>query len=210
MTKYIPTAGQTVGPFYNYALMRDGENDLTGGGKASGETVVIEGRVTEGSGAPVRDVLLEIWQANSHGRYNHPADDSDRGLDENFRGFGRTLSDEDGCFRFVTIKPGAVPAEGAGGSSVGESAAGGRTGGGNVWQAPHIAISIFASGLTRRLVTRLYFPGEDANATDPALSGIPEGDRERLIAKPGDGGGEKSIRFDIVLQGEGETPFFEE
>jgi protocatechuate 3,4-dioxygenase, alpha subunit len=190
----IPTAGQTVGPFYNYALMRDGENDLTAQG-AAGDKIIVEGQVIDGTGEPLRDVLLEIWQANAQGRYNHPNDDSDRELDENFRGFGRALTDGDGRYRFVTIKPGAVPADG------------------NQWQAPHIAFSIFAAGLTRRLVTRLYFPGEDANETDPALSGIPEGDRARLIGRSvvggaGDSGSGNTVRFDIVLQGDGETPFF--
>jgi protocatechuate 3,4-dioxygenase alpha subunit len=201
MAKQTPTAGQTIGPFYNYALMREGENDLTQGGKAAGETIIVEGSVVDGTGAPVRDVMLEIWQANAQGRYNHPADDSDRALDENFRGFGRALSDGDGCFRFTTIKPGAVPAAGpSGGSGPGQA-------GDNVWQAPHIAFSIFASGLTRRLVTRLYFPGDEANESDPALSNIPEGDRARLIAQAG---ADNIFRFDIVLQGDGETPFFED
>jgi protocatechuate 3,4-dioxygenase, alpha subunit len=198
MAKQTPTAGQTIGPFYNYALMRDGENDLTQGGKAAGEIITIEGSVVDGTGNPVRDVMLEVWQANAQGRYNHPADDSDRALDENFRGFGRALSDGDGCFQFTTIKPGAVPAAGPNGGSAA---------GGNVWQAPHIAFSIFASGLTRRLVTRLYFPDEEANDSDPALSNIPEGDRARLIAQAG---ADNIFRFDIVLQGDGETPFFED
>jgi protocatechuate 3,4-dioxygenase, alpha subunit len=199
MVKQTPTAGQTVGPFYNYALMRDGESDLTQGGKAAGEAITIEGSVIDGTGNPLRDVMLEIWQANAQGRYNHPADDSDRALDKNFRGFGRALTDDAGCFRFTTIKPGAVPAAAQSGES-GQA-------GDNVWQAPHIAFSIFASGLTRRLVTRLYFPHEEANATDPALSNIPEGDRARLVAQ---GGADNIFRFDIVLQGDGETPFFED
>jgi protocatechuate 3,4-dioxygenase alpha subunit len=194
-SKTTPSAGQTVGPFFNYALLRDGENDLTADGKAAGDVIIVEGQVIDGAGGPLRDVLLEIWQANAQGRYNHPADapanSGDRELDENFRGFGRTLTDGDGCYRFVTIKPGAVPGEG------------------NQWQAPHIAISIFAAGLTRRLVTRLYFPGEDANDADPALSGVPEEDRMRLVGDVVEGS-DNTVRFNIVLQGDGETPFFED
>ncbi|MCC2663131.1 MAG: protocatechuate 3,4-dioxygenase, alpha subunit [Geminicoccaceae bacterium] len=185
----MATAWQTLGPFFDRKLIRHG-HDLTraGQGRPQGEVIELAGRVLQDGGAPVGGALIEIWQANSAGRYAHPADCSARPLDPNFKGFGRTLTDPEGRYRFVTVKPGAVPFEG------------------NRWQAPHILVAIFAAGLLRRLVTRLYFPDEPANESDPILATV--GDpmaRATLIAKA-DGAG--SYRFDIVLRGAGETAFF--
>jgi protocatechuate 3,4-dioxygenase beta subunit len=185
----MATAWQTLGPFFDRKLLRHG-HDLTraGQGRPRGEVIELAGRVLQDGGAPVGGALIEIWQANAAGRYAHPADRSARPLDPNFMGFGRTLTDPEGSYRFVTVKPGAVPLEG------------------NRWQAPHILVAIFAAGLLRRLVTRLYFPDEPANESDPILATV--GDpmaRATLIAKPG---GAASYRFDIVLRGAGETAFF--
>jgi protocatechuate 3,4-dioxygenase alpha subunit len=185
------TPSQTVGPFFSRALLHEGWNDLTTRG-AAGQIIVITGRVLDGAGAPVPDALLEIWQANAAGRYDHPDDTRDTLLDRHFSGFGRAGTDAQGRFRFRTIKPGPVP--GAEGSM----------------QAPHINVSVFARGLLKRLVTRIYFPDEPLNAHDPVLALLPDAARRTtLIAQPGEGESKLDLRFDIVLQGDHETVFFD-
>ena len=190
------TPSQTIGPFFHRALLHQGWNDLAARG-AAGERVAIEGRVLDGDGAPVSDAMVEIWQANAAGRYDHPEDlqqedRQTRPLDPNFHGFGRTATDPDGRFRLRTIKPGRVP--GIGGAP----------------QAPHINVSIFARGLLKRLVTRIYFPGEPLNEADPLLSALPADRRVTLIARIADGGAaERVLHFDIVLQGDNETVFLD-
>jgi protocatechuate 3,4-dioxygenase alpha subunit len=177
-----------VGPFFSFALDHPEWADLTGGG-AAGERIVIEGTVRDGDGAAVPDALIEIWQANAAGRYAHPEDTQDKPLDPRFRGYGRCATADDGSFRFVTIKPGPVP------------------GRGNSLQAPHINLAIFARGLLKQLCTRLYFAGEAANEADPVLSSIEDPAlRRTLLAAPAGGG---TWRLDIVLQGPGETVFFD-
>ena len=188
-----PTASQTVGPFFHYALDRPDWSDLTAAG-ATGQKIIIEGRVTDGDGAPAADALLEIWQANAAGRYAHPEDTQDKPIDPKFRGFGRVCTDAEGRYRFTTIRPGAVP------------------GRGNAMQAPHINVSVFARGLLKRLVTRIYFGDEPSNETDPVLSAIEdEAVRRTLVATASRGGKGQPLayRFDIVLQGKGETAFFD-
>lgn len=185
------TPSQTIGPFFHYALPREGLNDLT---KAApqGEKILIEGRVVDGDGAPVVDALIEIWQANAAGKYAHDEDSQDKSVDPGFIGFGRCATDEEGIYRFTTIRPGSV------------------TGPDGTAQAPHIEVSIFARGLLKRLVTRIYFADEPANERDPVLTSIADAAvRESLLAQPRNGGTPKSYRFDIVLQGEGETAFFD-
>lgn len=188
--KRVPTASQTVGPFFSFGLEHPQWADLTDGGKAAGETIRIEGRVIDGDGAPVPDALLEIWQANAAGRYAHPDDAREKSLAPHFRGFGRCATKEDGSFAFRTIRPGSVP------------------GRGNALQAPHVTFCIFARGLLRHLYTRLYF--EDcmaSNDADPLLASIEdEALRATLIARKT---APATYRFDIRLQGEGETAFFE-
>ena len=188
-----PSAWQTLGPFFDRQLVRAG-NDLTrlkaDAPAAEGRVIEIVGQVREIDAAPVPGCLIELWQANAAGRYAHPADRSDRPLDPNFRGFGRALTDPDGRYSFRTIKPGAVPSRG------------------NRWQAPHILFSLFAAGLLRRLVTRLYFPDEHATTTDPILATIDDpAARATLIARI-DAAAPARYVFDIVLRGEGETAFF--
>ncbi len=187
-TELKPTPSQTVGPFFHFALPYPGGetlvNELT-----LGERITVEGRVTDGAGAPINDVLIEIWQANSQGRYNHPDDTRERQLDPNFNGFGRTQTDENGRFRFHTIKPGPVPGPDC------------------TMQAPHINMSVLGRGIMKRMATRVYFSGEAANADDPILALVPAARRETLIAeRVGDGA---AYRFDIRLQGENETVFFD-
>lgn len=191
--KLIPTASQTVGPFFHLGLDRPDWADLTRD-NPSGERIVIEGRVLDGDGAPVPDAMIETWQANAAGRYNHPDDDrADKPVDPHFRGFGRAATDGDGRFRITTIKPGPVP------------------GRGNALQAPHLTLAIFARGLLRHLYTRLYFADEPGNANDPLLSSIEdETARATLLARRSEGGGgATSYEFDIVLQGENETVFLD-
>lgn len=188
-----PTASQTVGPFFHYALDRPDWSDLTAAG-ATGQKIIIEGLVTDGDGAPAADALLEIWQANAAGRYAHPEDTQEKPIDPKFRGFGRVCTDAEGRYRFTTIRPGAVP------------------GRGNALQAPHINVSVFARGLLKRLVTRIYFGDEPSNETDPVLGAIEdEAVRRTLVATASRGGKGQTLayRFDIVLQGQGETAFFD-
>ncbi|MEA2377076.1 MAG: protocatechuate 3,4-dioxygenase, alpha subunit, partial [Thermoleophilaceae bacterium] len=153
------------------------------------DAVRVFGTVRDGEGEPVIDSMIEIWQANAAGRYAHPEDvREDVPLEEGFDGSGRTCTDDEGNYEFVTVKPGPVP--GLGGAT----------------QAPHIDVSVFARGLLKRLVTRIYFPDEaEANEADPLLSSIEDPDaRAALVAVEEDGG----LRFDINLQGDRETTFF--
>jgi len=192
--KLIPTGSQTVGPFFHFGLERPAWADLTGGGRAQGERIRIEGQVRDGDGAPVQDALLEIWQANAAGKYDHAEDTQDKPVDAQFRGFGRCATDAQGRYAFTTVRPGRVP------------------GRGNTLQAPHINMTIFARGLLKHLVTRVYFADQAAaNETDPVLSQVEgAGARQTLIAgAAAAAGGIPTYRFDIVLQGEGETAFFE-
>jgi protocatechuate 3,4-dioxygenase alpha subunit len=181
------TPAQTVGPFFSFSLLQTGQSELVS--PDAPDAVRIEGRVLDGEGTPVNDAMVEIWQACRSGRYPHPADGRhDLPLDPGFTGFGRCGTDEEGRFSFVTVKPGRVPGPD------------GRM------QAPHIEVSVFARGLLHRLATRLYFPDEvEANGADPVLASIEDPDaRASLIAEPSENG----LRFDIRLQGEGETAFF--
>jgi protocatechuate 3,4-dioxygenase alpha subunit len=186
--KFGTTPSQTVGPFFHFALPYPGGETLTNAATL-GERISIEGQVIDGDGLAVTDALIEIWQANSQGRYNHPEDTQERQLDPNFNGFGRSQTDADGRFRFHTIKPG--PAPGPGGAP----------------QAPHINISVLGRGILKRMATRLYFSDDPANAADPILALVPVERRGTLIAtRIGDGA---AYRFDIRLQGENETVFFD-
>jgi protocatechuate 3,4-dioxygenase alpha subunit len=182
------TPSQTIGPFFRPSLIRPGL-DLPVNPQTRGERIVIEGRVLDGDGVPVDDAIVEIWQANADGRYDHPDDTQEPRLDPNFHGFGRAATDASGWFRFRTIKPGAVPAPGEG------------------LQAPHINVTIFARGLLKHLVTRMYFPDEPLNARDPVLALVPAERRSTLLARAIETAGERVFRFDIVLQGEHETVF---
>ena len=183
------TPSQTIGPFYAPALLRDVWNVLTTDSTA-GERIRIEGRVIDGAGNVVPDALIEIWQANAHGRFNHPRDQRDVPLDPEFGGFGRSGTDDDGVYWFETIRPGAVPFEGA------------------QVQAPHISVIVHARGMLNHAQTRLYFEDEAANATDPVLALVPADRRETLIARREEADGGVTYRLDIVLQGQGETVFF--
>jgi protocatechuate 3,4-dioxygenase, alpha subunit len=183
-----PTPSQTIGPFFHDALLDEDRSELVSPDHP--EAIRIEGTIYDGEGEPVSDAMVEIWQANGAGRYNDAKDDrQDLPLDEGFSGFGRSGTDADGRFSFVTVKPGPVPLPDGG------------------MQAPHIMVSVFARGLLKRVVTRICFPDEEeANANDPVLSSVEDpGFRRTLVAHDeGD-----ALRFDIYLQGENQTAFFE-
>jgi protocatechuate 3,4-dioxygenase, alpha subunit len=183
----LPTPSQTVGPFFNIGLPGVHSHVVA---PDADDAIRISGVVYDGEGEPVVDALLEIWQANRAGRYDHPDDTREEPpLEEGFRGFGRAETDGDGRYEFVTVKPGPVPASEGG------------------LQAPHIMVTVFARGLLKHLSTRIYFPDEsEANGADPVLSSVEPDRRQTLVAAPdGDGG----LRFDVRLQGEDETIFFD-
>ena len=181
------TAAQTVGPFVSIGFEKSAVRDIAPAGVA-GERVTITGRILDGDGQPVTDAVIETWQANSYGKYAHPDDAQEKLLEDNFIGFGRVLTDTQGGFRLTTIKPGTVA--GPGGQE----------------QAPHITVVIFMRGLLKQLMTRIYFPDDAANATDPVLSLVPEARRATLIAaKSADG----TLQWNVYLQRPHETVFFD-
>ncbi len=182
------TTSQTVGPYFSIGLTRLRKADLVGSG-VSGEKISISGRVIDGNGKPVPDAMLEIWQANSHGKYAHPEDTQNKTLEPAFQGYGRMGVDENGGFQFTTVKPGAVP------------------GPDGKMQAPHIAVSVFARGLLLRLVTRIYFPEEAANADDYVLNLVEPARRGTLIARKTAAAG--AFEWNVILQGVDETVFFD-
>ncbi|MEK6243503.1 MAG: protocatechuate 3,4-dioxygenase subunit alpha [Pseudomonadota bacterium] len=183
------TTSQTVGPYLHIGLTWLIVENLAPAGVA-GERISIEGGVIDGDGKPVNDALVEIWQANADGKYAHPQDRQAKPLEKGFRGFGRSATDDKGVFRFQTIKPGRVPGpEGK-------------------LQAPHIAVNVFMRGQLKQLVTRIYFPGDPANAEDPVLALVPADRRDTLIAKRG-AGKRSALEWSVVLQGRDETVFFD-
>lgn len=181
------TPSQTIGPFFAYALTPRAyggkelatEHVATEG--VAGERIRIEGVVYDGDGVPVGDALLETWQADAEGRFNAAGN-------AGFTGFGRAETTAAGAYFIETVRPGTLP------------------GPNGAMQAPHLTVSVFARGLLVRLATRIYFDGEPGNAGDPVLALVPEERRATLIAKRGPGG---VFRFDVRLQGEGETVFFD-
>jgi protocatechuate 3,4-dioxygenase, alpha subunit len=183
------TTSQTVGPYFSIGLTPLKKDNLAGSG-ISGERVTISGRVLDGDGVGVPDAMLEIWQANSHGKYAHPEDAQNKKLEPAFQGYGRIPTDANGAFRFQTIKPGCVagPEEKP--------------------QAPHILVSVFMRGLLRRLVTRIYFPGESGNADDFVINLVEPGRRGTLVARKL-AGQEGNLEWNVILQGSEETVFFD-
>ena len=181
------STSQTIGPYLRIGLEWMVIEDLAPQGVA-GERVRIEGKVVDADGKPVNDAAVEIWQANSHGKYASPEDKQDKPLEQAFRGYGRSLTDDAGNFRFRTVKPGPVP--GPDGKP----------------QAPHLTVTIFMRGLLKQLQTRMYFPDDAANADDAVLKLVPAERRATLVAKKrGDG----VLEWNVVLQGKNETAFFD-
>lgn len=197
--KFVQTPGQTIGPYFAYCLTPGGygkagiASNVLVTPETKGERIRITGRLIDGTGAPMDDALIEVWQANAAGRYAHPNDARDDvPLDPAFRGFGRCMTDSDGTFTFDTVKPGRVP------------------GHGNRLQAPHISLIIHSRGMLPHAFGRLYFADEEAaNAEDPVLGSVPEDRRATLIATRDDTPGGPVYRLDIHMQGEHETVFFD-
>lgn len=185
------------GPLVPKGFVQRGDGDLTAHGKAAplGEKMVVSGRLLDADGRPVRDSLVEIWQANASGRYAHPGDTHDAPLDPNFTGIGRTFTDGDGWYRFVTIKPGAYPWRNHA----------------FAWRPQHIHFSLLGNAPVQRLVTQMYFPGDPLLALDPIYNCVPDAKaRARLVAglalETGIEGIALGYRFDIVLAGARATP----
>jgi protocatechuate 3,4-dioxygenase alpha subunit len=183
------TTWQTVGPFFQIGLEHFYLADIADEG-VTGERIRIEGCLLDGDGAPIPDALIEIWQANSYGKYAHPGDTQDKPLEQGFRGFGRIATDDNGCFRFSTIKPGLTP--GPNGTT----------------QAPHLVVSLVMRGLLRGLVTRAYFADNPNNDSDPVLQLVEQERRSTLMLKPSQEA-PTILRWTIHVQGENETVFFD-
>jgi len=193
--KLPPTSSQTVGPFFHLGVAFLTREHLEARG-ITGEIVTIRGRVLDGDGKPLPDALLEIWQADAAGQYTAERSDwADGNSSPRFQGFGRAETDQDGVFSFTTVKPGSVAfPDGS-------------------MQAPHIVVTVFSRGLLKPLWTRLYFPDEPGNAADPILKLVPAERRATLIARrSGEGAGnlgENTLEWNVVMQGDGETVFFD-
>jgi protocatechuate 3,4-dioxygenase beta subunit len=191
------TLSEITGPIFGHDDVQDGDSDLTGrhAGEPIGERIIVSGRVLDENGKPVSRTLIEIWQANAAGRYVHRNDNHDAPLDPNFAGAGRTLTDDEGRYRFMTIKPGAYPWRNHH----------------NAWRPAHIHFSLFGRAFATRLVTQMYFPGDPLLPFDPIFnSTADEKARNRLISAfdwettaPEYALG---YRFDIVLRGRDATP----
>jgi protocatechuate 3,4-dioxygenase alpha subunit len=189
------TPSQTVGPFLAIGLpWPDGPFVVPDGTPGA---IVIEGVVTDGAGQPLPDALVETWQADPEARFDHPDDPRGRAdPPAGFRGFGRSATDATGRFRIITLRPGPLPTPDGG------------------TEAPHLDVSVFARGLLDRVVTRIYFPDEqEANAADPVLASVEPARRHTLVATTATdqaaSDGRPAFRFDIRLQGDGETVFFD-
>jgi len=186
-----------AGPVFGHETVSEADADLTAQstGVAIGERIIVSGIVRDEDARPVRNALIEVWQANAAGRYRHRHDQHDAPLDPNFTGCGRMFTDSDGRYRLLTIKPGAYPWRNHH----------------NAWRPAHIHFSIFGAGLVSRLVTQMYFPGDPLLPHDPLFGSIPdERARNRLISSfdwdstvPEQALG---FRFDIVLRGSSSTP----
>lgn len=182
------TASQTVGPFFLDALIHAGDTIINKPGTA-GESISIAGGVFDGEGNPVADAFIELYQADSSGQYI--ADSHEARAGSCFSGFGRAATDESGQFRFDTILPGGIQL------------------GGSAAEAPHLDVMVFARGLLKPLVTRVYFQGHPANATDAVLMNVPENRRHTLEARRVSDHVNNMWRFDVRLQGKDETVFFD-
>ena len=192
LLSWTHTVTETTGPQFSPRQFPP-ITDLSSG--SMGERIIVRGRVTDEDGHAVPNTMIEVWQANAAGRYNHPGDTHDAPLDPNFKGEGRVFTDADGWYQFVTVKPGAYP--------WGNHA--------NAWRPNHIHYSLFGAGFATRLITQMYFPGDPLLALDPLYHTVPDaGARERLVSKfdlditrPDWALG---YRFDVVLRGRLATP----
>jgi protocatechuate 3,4-dioxygenase beta subunit len=191
---------EVTGPLLGEGMVTGTDHDLTAqhDGEPLGERIVVEGRVLDAGGRPVAGTLVEVWQANAGGRYRHDVDRHPAPLDPNFSGAGRCVTDAEGRYRFVTVKPGAYPWRNHA----------------NAWRPAHIHFSLFGRAFTQRLITQMYFPGDPLFAFDPILGSVPEAARERLVSQfdPEVTVPEWALgyRWDIVLRGRQATPLDDE
>jgi len=191
------TLSEVTGPVFGHETVSAHEDDLTHqhAGEPLGERIAVSGRVLDEDGRPVRDTLVEVWQANAAGRYRHKCDDHGAPLDPNFSGYGRVVTDHEGRYRFVTIKPGAYP----------------WTNHYNAWRPAHIHFSLFGPAFLTRLVTQMYFPGDPLLPEDPIYNSVPDVRARGLLVSSFDW--ETTIpnyalgyHFDVVLRGRDATP----
>jgi len=184
--RLIPTGEATIGPFFPPRYVDAGANDLTQfeDRKAQGEVIEIAGVVRQEDGAPLENLVVEIWQADAKGIYRHPADPRHHEADPRFFGWGRAATDKEGRYAFRTVRPGAPQG-----------------------RARHINVMVMFSGLMRILKTTMFFPGEQANDADPVYAAVPKARRHLLVAREEAAG---RYRFDLKLRGEHETPFFDD
>lgn len=182
----VPTGEATIGPFFPPRYVDAGANDLTqfDDHKAAGEVIEVFGVVRQEDGAPLDNLVVEIWQADAKGIYRHPADPRHREADAKFFGWGRAATDREGRYAFRTIRPGAPQG-----------------------RARHINVMVMFSGLMRILKTTMFFPGEQANEADPVYKAVPKARRPLLVAREE---APARYRFDLKLRGENETPFFDD
>ena len=190
------TLSEVTGPMFGHDRVGPNDHDLTKqhAGTPLGERIIVAGRVMDEDGRPVRNTLIELWQCNAAGRYNHIVDQHDAPLDPNFTGTGRAMSDDQGNYKFITVKPGAYP--------WGNHA--------NAWRPQHIHFSLFGPSFMTRLVTQMYFPGDPLLPLDPIFNCVDASARDRMISAfdldltvPEWALG---YRFDIVLRGRNATP----
>ncbi len=190
------TLSEMTGPVFGHDRVRPQDADLTRqhAGEPLGERIIVAGRVLDEDGRPVPNQLIEVWQANAAGRYRHKRDQHDAPLDPNFTGTGRLMTDANGHYRFVTIRPGAYPWRNHP----------------NAWRPAHIHFSLFGNAFATRLVTQMYFPGDPLLPFDPIYNSVPDGARQKMISDFDLGLTEPEhalgFRFNIVLRGRDATP----
>jgi protocatechuate 3,4-dioxygenase alpha subunit len=183
------TPSQTVGPYFSFGLTDPWEDRENAVAPYHADAIEVFGHVLDGRGDPIPDAMIETWQADPNGRFDHPDDPRGAAVFEGFRGFARSGTDGEGRWSVRTLKPGSIPAVDG------------------TPQAPHLLVTVMARGMLRQLTTRIYFGDEaGANGADPVLLSLPDDARATLIAEPVD---ERGYRFDIHLQGDGETAFFD-
>jgi protocatechuate 3,4-dioxygenase alpha subunit len=187
---FIPTSSQTIGPYFHVYFKADGVIGRIAGSQAKGEHIRLACRVIDGQGAPVTDALLELWQADAAGIYNHPDDPRHAQADPAVRGFGRLPTNDNGICEFETVKPGRV------------------LGWDHTFQAPHINVTVFGRGMLKGLSTRIYFASDPANQDDPVLGLVPQDRRDTLFAQR-DSQQSRLWRIDLHLCGDAETVFFD-
>jgi len=186
----VPIPSQTVGPYFAICLEGPCSVKTIAPAAVKGERITLTCAVFDRAGEPVPDSLVEIWQANADGKYTHPSDRQPKPIDSAFLGFGRQVTDDKGLCEFETIKPGRVPSRG------------------DTLQAPHLEVAVFARGILKQLVTRIYFFGDRANGECPVLKLVPKARRRTLMAQPVPGQ-PGSWRHEIHLSGREETVFFD-